>query len=82
VADWRLKKPEKRQNPARHPDLEFVLLNLQVLRCEDRVRAAIIEGSSDYYSSGILPECVKSIAERPKAVIAETTDGLSPPGRQ
>jgi hypothetical protein len=52
--------------------LEFVLLNLQVLlRCETGSRSDH-QGSSDYYSSGILPECVKSIAERPEAVIAET----------
>jgi hypothetical protein len=82
VADWRLKKPKRRANPARHPDLEFVLLNLQVLlRCGDRVAGSDHQGSSDYYSSGILPECVKSIAERPEAVIAETIDGLSPPGK-
>ncbi|GEC97668.1 hypothetical protein ZRA01_37410 [Zoogloea ramigera] len=83
VADWRLKKPRKGE-PIRPGILTWSSF-YSTYKCyfdaETGSRAAIIQGSSDYYSNGILPECVKSIAERPEAVIAETIDGLSPPGK-
>jgi len=83
VADWRLKRPRKGE-PIRPGILTWSSFS-STYKCyfdaETESRAAIIKGSSDYYSSGILPECVKSIAECPQAVIAETIDGLSPPGK-
>ena len=81
VADWRLKRPRKGE-PIRPGILTWSSF-FSAYKCyfdaETESRKAIIQGSSEYYSSGILPECVKSIAERPEAVIAETIDGLSPP---
>ena len=83
VADWRLKKPKKGE-PIRPGILTWNSFS-SAYKCyfdaETESRKAIIQGGSEYYSSGILPECVKSIAERPEAVIAETIDGLSPPGK-
>ena len=83
VADWRLKKPKKGE-PIRPGILTWNSFS-SAYKCyfdaETESRKAIIQGGSEYYSSGILPECVKSIAERPAAVIAETIDGLRPPSR-
>ncbi|WP_347250523.1 DUF3274 domain-containing protein [Zoogloea sp.] len=77
VADWRLKKPKKGE-PIRPGILTWNSFS-SAYKCyfdaETESRKAIIQGGSEYYSSGILPECVKSIAERPAAVIAETIDG-------
>ena len=84
VADWRLKKPEPNR-PNRKGIMsweKFSELFDIYLKREDPSRLAIIEGSSDYYSKGIMPKCVRSIAERPNAVIAETTDGRSPPSNK
>mgnify|MGYP000084196019 CR=1 FL=1 len=80
VADWRLKKPKK-GDPIRSGILtwnSFVTAHKRYFEAEEPSRKAIIEGSSDYYSSGILPTWIKSITERPKAVIAETALGQSP----
>ncbi len=81
VADWRLKKPDPGM-----PDREGILTWKKFAEAHDKYfsvetkeRKVLIEGSSNYYSNGILPKCVKSIAERPKAVIAENTEGRSPP---
>ncbi|MCK6387620.1 MAG: DUF3274 domain-containing protein, partial [Zoogloea sp.] len=81
VADWRLKKPA-----AGIPDREGILTWKKFTQAHDKYfskepqeRKELIEESSTYYSTGILPKSVKSIAERPKAIIAETTDGRSPP---
>ncbi|WP_298602800.1 T6SS effector phospholipase Tle3 domain-containing protein [Zoogloea sp.] len=81
VADWRLKKPDpKRPNRAGILTWDkFANLFAVYFKAEPEERACLIKGSSDYYSTGLLPACVKSIAQRPKAVIAENTDGLSAP---
>ena len=46
----------------------------QYLECEPPEIRAIIEGNSNYYSKGVMPECVPTLAERPRAVISETDD--------
>ena len=81
VADWRVKKPGLRERirPGILTWGEFKQQHDKYYVKEPPERAKIIEGSSDYYSTGILPACVRSIAERPKSVIVETTDGRSPP---
>lgn len=80
VADWRLKKPEPGM-----PDREGILtwkkfteIHGKYFSVECAERKKLIDGNSTYYSTGVLPVCVKSIAERPKAVIAETALGESP----
>ena len=81
VADWRLKKPDTREKirPGVLTWGEFNQQFANYYKQEPAERAEIINGNSDYYSTGVMPKCVKSIAQRPKAVIAETTDGRSPP---
>ncbi len=81
VADWRLKKPDSREKirPGVLTWGEFNQQFANYYKQEPAERAEIINGNSDYYSTGVMPKCVKSIAQRPKAVIAETTDGRSPP---
>ena len=83
VADWRLKKPGLREK-SRPGILTWGNFSEQYdvyYKKEPSERKEIIAGSSSYYSTGVLPECVKSIADCPKAVIAETIDGLRPPSR-
>ena len=83
VADWRLKKPDPKR-PNRDGILswdKFSELFDIYLKAEVKPRVEIIEGNSNYYSNGILPKYVKSIAECPKAVVTETTDGRTPPSK-
>ena len=83
VADWRLKKPDPKR-PNRDGILswdKFSELFDIYLKAEAKSRVEIIEGNSNYYSNGILPKYVKSIAECPKAVVTETTDGRTPPSK-
>ena len=83
VADWRLKRPGLREK-SRPGILTWGNFSEQYdvyYKKEPSERKEIIAGSSSYYSTGVLPECVKSIADCPKAVIAETIDGLRPPSR-
>ena len=47
--------------------------------CERDDIKKIVSGNCDYYSSGVMPACVPTIAQRPSAVVAETTTGLSVP---
>ena len=81
VADWRLKKPRikevVRKGILTWQDFE------KIYKCyvavEPPERRKIIEGNSDYYSTGVLPECVPNLANRPGAVVVETADGKQAP---
>ncbi len=77
VADWRLKKPKLKE--VIRPGIltwekfqeDFVLYWSE----EDPERKKIIEGSCDYYSTGVLPAWLPNITQRPPAVVCETTLG-------
>ena len=46
----------------------------QYFECEPPEIRAIIEGNRTYYSEGVMPQCVPTLTERPRAVISETDD--------
>ena len=47
--------------------------------CEPEDIKKMVRGNCDYYSTGVMPACVPTIARRPPAVVAETTTGLTVP---
>jgi hypothetical protein len=75
VADWRLKEPPpgEKIRPGILTWSDFLKKHSNTSSASRR-RSAIIEGNCDYYSKGVIPECVPTLAERPRAVISETDD--------
>ena len=53
---------------------DFLKKHKQYFECEPPEIRAIIEGNCKYYSEGVLPPCVPTLAGRPRAVISETDD--------
>jgi hypothetical protein len=80
VADWRLKKIENKLDKGR-PGIavwnEFVeKFGEHCYGKEPEWRKALIEGNCDYYSTGVLPECVAVLpGGLPSAVVCETVSG-------
>ena len=76
VADWRLKEPSKGE--AIRPGIltwsNFLKKHMQYFECEPPEIRELIRGNCDYYSKGELPQCVPTLAGRPRAVISETDD--------
>ena len=76
VADWRLKEPGKGE--AIRPGIltwsDFLDRHMQYFECEPPEIRELIRGNCDYYSKGVLPQCVPTLAGRPRAVISETDD--------
>ncbi|MDD3325521.1 MAG: DUF3274 domain-containing protein [Zoogloea sp.] len=81
VADWRLKKPRVKE-VVRKGILtwqDFEMSYKCYVAVEPPERRKIIEGNSDYYSTGVLPGCVPNLANRPGAVLVEAADGKQDP---
>ncbi|MDD3329567.1 MAG: DUF3274 domain-containing protein [Zoogloea sp.] len=81
VADWRLKDPppNERIRPGILTWESFSKRYGKYFECERDDIKKIVRGNCDYYSNGVMPACVPTIAQRPPAVVAETTTGLSVP---
>ena len=84
VADWRLK--EALDDDSIRPGIltwrDFLDKYRQYFECESPEIREIIEGNRKYYSEGVLPKCVPTLAGRPRAVISETDDpGIPSPGK-
>ena len=81
VADWRLKEPPPNEK-IRPGILTWKRFNQRYggyFECEPEDIKKIVRGNCDYYSTGVMPACVPTIARRPPAVVAETTTGLTVP---
>ena len=81
VADWRLKEPPPGEliRPGILTWSDFMDLHKKFFECEPEDIKKIVRGNCDYYSTGVMPSCVPTIARRPPAVVAETTTGLTVP---
>jgi hypothetical protein len=78
VADWRLKQGQKEKN--QRPSImkwDNFLKNFGIYwKNEPQWRKDVIEGSSDYYSTGKLPACVPALhTGLPSTVVCETVAG-------
>ncbi len=76
VADWRLKDPslDEQIRPGILTWSNFLDKYNQYFECEPPEIRELIKGNCDYYSNGLLPKCVPTLAGRPLAVISETDD--------
>lgn len=79
VADWRLKKPEKRterQRPGMPTWDDFTDKHGAYYNCEPDWRKQLIEGNVDYFSTGVLPPCLPVLSGKLwDIVVSETTSG-------
>ncbi|WP_157266003.1 T6SS effector phospholipase Tle3 domain-containing protein [Azohydromonas aeria] len=80
VADWRLIKIDEGKKEKGRPGIMTWRGFLEQFGCyfdqENKWRKALIEGSSDYYSTGNIPECVALLPEElPPTVVCETSAG-------
>lgn len=85
VADWRLKKPQKNEIPRPNILLWPVFLNRfqTYLDAEPAWRYEIIEGNLDYYSSGVLPNCLPLLTGKLwEIIISRTVNGERVPPNQ
>ena len=79
VADWRLKKPTPPEKP--RPGIltweKFAARFKVYYNCEPDWCKALIEGNADYYSSGVLPECLPVLTgELWNIIVSETISGV------
>lgn len=79
VADWRLKKPDKRKDGVRPGILTWANFLSQFsvyYNCESDWCKALIEGNADYYSTGVLPSCLPVLTGKLwDIVVSETVSG-------
>ncbi|HEY0060502.1 MAG TPA: DUF3274 domain-containing protein [Telluria sp.] len=78
VADWRLKQGKSEKLRPSIMSWEKFLHDFAVYwKDEPQLRKAVIDGNANYYSSGILPECVPKLMQLPLSIVCETLKRLS-----